>query len=215
MSIPDSLTILSFEINNLYIPFLPKCLLFWMVNSKRYSLNEWSKVPGEPRQAHTLLSFYYCPQIPFKQKPASEWSDLTPSVMRNKILTVSQLGPCSNGVPSEILCDVWSHLQTSLWQLPLLPLPQEEERTRGSGPRASPSWRLSAVTSLLHLHQAPKPHSSAGDPLAYQTGTLDLFFHLENDIWPGRHCIKIGHVNLTTTCNSFETNADNVEFTVI
>ena len=99
MSIPDSLTILSFEINNLYIPFLPKCLLFWMVNSKRYSLNEWSKVPGEPRQAHTLLSLYYCPQIPFKQKPASEWSDLTPSVMRNKILTVSQLGPCSNGVP--------------------------------------------------------------------------------------------------------------------
>lgn len=103
--------------------------------------------------------------------------------------------------PSEILCDVWGRLQTSLWQLPLLPLPQEEECTRGSGPRASPSWRLSAVTSLLHLHQAPKPRSPAGDPLAYKTGTLDIFFHLENDIWPGRRCVKIGYVNLTATCN--------------
>lgn len=100
--------------------------------------------------------------------------------------------------PSEILCDVCGCLQTSPWQLPLLSLPLEEEHTRGTGPRASPSWRLSAVTFLLHLlsvYQAPKPQSPVDDPLAYQTGTLDLFFHLENDIWPGRHCVKIGHVN--------------------
>lgn len=108
--------------------------------------------------------------------------------------------------PSEILCDVWGCLPTSLWQLPLLSLPPEEEHTRGTGPRASPSLRLSAVTSLLHLlsaHQAPKPQSSVGDPLAYQTGTLDVFFHLENDIWPGRHCVKLvmWTARVTATCN--------------
>ena len=118
--------------------------------------------------------------------------------MRNKILTVSQLGPCGNGVP----------FRNPLWCLWLLanftlatssPFSAPGGRAHKiTGPRASPSWRLSAVTFLLHLlsvYQAPKPQSPVDDPLAYQTGTLDLFFHLENDIWPGRHCVKIGHVN--------------------
>lgn len=104
--------------------------------------------------------------------------------------------------PPDTLCYIGGHLRSSLWYFLSFLCPAGKHTQEAFGLYSEPGASLlkagPAVASSLRLfsaHQAPKHLPPADDPLACQTGVPDFFFHLENGIWPRRHCLKIDHVN--------------------
>lgn len=143
--------------------------------------------------------------------------------MRNSVYTVPQVGPCSNGVPlGDPLLHLRSLATSALVTSSSFSAPRERtHKRREAAPSGSGASLLKAyptVTSsflLFSAHQAPKHLPPGGDPLACQTGTPDFFFHLQNGIWPWRHCLKIDHGNYKSHMQyALEQTLKTYEFTV-
>lgn len=122
---------------------------------------------------------------------------------RNRSHTAPQVGPYSCSEPCR---DHLVHLRSpaKFTLATLFPFSAPRGGTHKGGLASPPESKASLLEAhptdasslpLFSAHQGPRHLPPVDDPWACQTGTPNSFFHLENGVWPWRHCLKINHVN--------------------